>query len=45
MRVLVVGTGGVGSTFAGIARQRSFLNHCALADYDLARPAAVVDSR
>jgi len=44
MRVLVVGTGGVGSAFAGIARQRSFLNHCALADYDLARPAAVVDS-
>ena len=44
MRILVVGTGGVGSAFAGIARRRSFFDHCALADYDLARPTALVDS-
>ena len=41
MRLLVVGTGGVGSAFAGIATRRSFFDHCALADYDPARPAAV----
>jgi saccharopine dehydrogenase (NAD+, L-lysine forming) len=42
VRILVVGTGGVGSAFAGIARRRSFFEHCALADYDPARPQAVV---
>ena len=42
MRILVVGTGGVGSAFAQIARRRSFFEHCALADYDAARPAALV---
>ena len=42
MRILVVGTGGVGSAFAGIARRRSFFEHCALADYDPARPEGVV---
>ncbi len=42
MRILVVGTGGVGSAFAGIARRRSFFEHCALADYDAARSEAVV---
>ncbi len=41
MRLLVVGSGGVGSAFAGIAARRSFFDHCALADYDPARPAAV----
>ena len=41
MRLLVVGTGGVGSAFAAIAARRSFLDHCALADYDATRPAAV----
>ena len=41
MRILVVGTGGVGSAFAQIARRRSFFEHCALADYDLRRPAEV----
>ncbi len=41
MRILVVGTGGVGSAFAGIARRRSFFDHCALADYDLGRSSAV----
>ena len=34
MRILVVGTGGVGSAFARIATRRSFFEHCALADYD-----------
>src|SRR5919109_154548 len=42
MRILVVGTGGVGSAFASIAGRRSFFDHCALADYDLARSEAVV---
>ena len=42
MRILVVGTGGVGSAFAGIVQRRSFFEHCALADYDAARPAALV---
>jgi len=42
MRVLVVGTGGVGSAFASIATRRSFFDHCALADYDAARSEAVV---
>jgi hypothetical protein len=42
VRILVVGTGGVGSAFARIARRRSFFEHCALADYDAARPAALV---
>jgi hypothetical protein len=44
MRILVVGTGGVGSAFAAIAARRSFFDHCALADYDAARPTAVADS-
>jgi len=38
----VIGTGGVGSAFAGIARRRSFFERCALADYDAARPESVV---
>ncbi len=42
MRVLVVGTGGVGSAFASIASRRSFFEHCALADYDVGRPQGVV---
>jgi saccharopine dehydrogenase-like NADP-dependent oxidoreductase len=42
--MLVVGTGGVGAAFARIARRRSFLEHCALSDYDRARPAAVVST-
>src|SRR6185436_13868553 len=44
MRILVVGTGGVGSAFAAIAARRTFFEHCALADYDAARPAALVAS-
>jgi saccharopine dehydrogenase-like NADP-dependent oxidoreductase len=41
MRILVLGTGGVGSAFAAIARRRSFFDHCALADYDVVRAEAV----
>jgi saccharopine dehydrogenase-like NADP-dependent oxidoreductase len=43
VRILVVGTGGVGSAFAQIARRRSFFEHCALADHDPRRPAEVRD--
>ena len=42
MRILVVGTGGVGSAFARIATRRSFFEHCALADYDQVRPEQLV---
>jgi saccharopine dehydrogenase (NAD+, L-lysine-forming) len=43
MRILVIGTGGVGSAFAGIAQRRSFFEHITLADLDPARPRSVVD--
>jgi saccharopine dehydrogenase (NAD+, L-lysine-forming) len=42
LRILVIGTGGVGSAFAVIAQRRSFFEHCALADYDPARPESIV---
>jgi saccharopine dehydrogenase (NAD+, L-lysine-forming) len=42
VRILVVGTGGVGSAFASIAQRRSFFEHCALADYDAGRASALV---
>ncbi|MBA3434845.1 MAG: saccharopine dehydrogenase NADP-binding domain-containing protein [Actinobacteria bacterium] len=42
MRILVVGTGGVGAAFAAIASRRSFFEHCALADYESARPESVI---
>ena len=42
MRLLVIGTGGVGSAFAAIARRRTFFDLCALADYDHGRAAGVV---
>jgi saccharopine dehydrogenase-like NADP-dependent oxidoreductase len=42
VRILVVGTGGVGSAFARIARRRTFFDACALADYDPARPQSLV---
>jgi saccharopine dehydrogenase-like NADP-dependent oxidoreductase len=44
VRIAVVGTGGVGSAFARIARRRDFFEHCALADYDPARPGRLVAS-
>ena len=43
MRILVIGTGGVGSAFAAIAQRRSFFDRITLADVDPSRPQAVVD--
>jgi saccharopine dehydrogenase (NAD+, L-lysine-forming) len=43
MRILVVGTGGVGSAFAAIAQRRDFYERIVLADLDPSRPQAVVD--
>ena len=43
MRILVVGTGGVGSAFAAIAQRRSFFDRITLADLDPSRPQSVVD--
>src|SRR3954447_26533708 len=43
MRILVVGTGGVGSAFAAIAQRRSFFDRITLADLDVARPQSVAD--
>jgi saccharopine dehydrogenase (NAD+, L-lysine forming) len=43
MKILVVGTGGVGSAFASIAQRRSFFDRITLADLDPVRPQAVVD--
>jgi saccharopine dehydrogenase (NAD+, L-lysine-forming) len=42
VRILVVGTGGVGSAFARIATRRPFFEACALADYDPARPQGLL---
>jgi saccharopine dehydrogenase-like NADP-dependent oxidoreductase len=44
VRILVVGTGGVGSAFAEIVRRRTFFEHCALADYEPSRPEGLVAS-
>jgi saccharopine dehydrogenase-like NADP-dependent oxidoreductase len=44
VRILVVGTGGVGSAFARIATRRGFFESCALADYDPARAHDVAAS-
>ncbi len=43
MRILVVGTGGVGSAFAAIAQRRDFYERIVLADLDASRPQGVVD--
>jgi saccharopine dehydrogenase (NAD+, L-lysine-forming) len=43
MRVLVVGTGGVGSAFAAIAQRRDVFERIVLADLDPSRPQSVVD--
>ena len=47
MRILLVGTGGVGSAFAAIAARRTFYDAMVVADYDPARAekAAAVDDR
>jgi len=42
VRILVVGTGGVGSAFASVAQRRTYFEHCALADYDAARAGELV---
>lgn len=43
MRILIVGTGGVGAAAAVIAQRRAFFEHMVLADVDGARAQAVVD--
>ncbi len=43
MRVLVVGTGGVGSAVAPIAARRAFFERIVFSDLDPARPRALVD--
>jgi saccharopine dehydrogenase-like NADP-dependent oxidoreductase len=43
VKVLVVGTGGVGSAFAAIARRRSFLEAVVLADLDVSRARRAAD--
>jgi saccharopine dehydrogenase-like protein len=42
MRILVVGTGGVGAAVAAVARRRSFFAAMTLADLDPSRPRALV---
>ncbi len=44
MRVLVVGTGGVGAAAGAVAQRRSFFERFVFADLDPARPRALVDS-
>ena len=43
MRILVVGSGGVGSAFAPIAARRDFYEHIVFADIDEAKPRHIVD--
>ena len=43
MRILILGTGGVGSAVAAVAQRRSFFERITLADVDPARPRAVVE--
>ena len=42
MRILVVGSGGVGAAFAPIAARRDFYDRIVFADYDEGRAARVV---
>ena len=42
MRVLCVGSGGVGTSAALIAARRGFFEHWVATDYDLSRAEAVV---
>jgi saccharopine dehydrogenase (NAD+, L-lysine-forming) len=44
MRILLVGAGGVGSAFTGIAARRDFFELCVVADYDEARSRRAVDA-
>src|SRR5206468_5713386 len=43
MRILVVGSGGVGAAFAPIAARRDFYEHIVFSDYDESRAQRVVD--
>ena len=43
MKILVVGSGGVGASFAPIAGRRDFYEHIVFADYDEGRARSVVD--
>jgi saccharopine dehydrogenase-like NADP-dependent oxidoreductase len=43
MRILVVGSGGVGSAFAPIAARRGFYEHIVFSDIDEARAQRIVD--
>jgi len=43
MRILVIGSGGVGASFAPIAARRGFYEHIVFADYDGARAERVVE--
>lgn len=43
MRILIIGAGGVGSAAARIAVRREFFDTLVIADYDPARPTALVD--
>ena len=43
MRILIIGAGGVGSAAARIAKRRDFYEAIIIADYDPARPQALVD--
>ena len=43
MKVLVVGTGGVGAAAAAVAQKRDFFERMTFADLDPARPQALVD--
>jgi len=43
MRILVVGSGGVGASFAPIAARRDFYEHIVFADYDETRAKSVVE--
>ncbi len=44
MRVLMIGSGGVGGSAAKIAARRAFFDSWVVADYDLARAEALVES-
>jgi predicted dehydrogenase len=43
MKILVVGSGGVGAAFAPIAARRDFFEHIVFADIDASRGRRVVD--
>ena len=44
MRILLVGAGGVGSAFTGIAVRRDFFELCVVSDYDRGRATKAVEA-